>query len=65
MKIKYFEDKKIFITDIKATESLASFAIDSNGVLYRWGLNQFQSTAEPIYDRFGKIINYSLSNSFQ
>lgn len=44
VKIRFFEENKIFITDIKATESLASFAIDSNGTVYRWGLNQFQST---------------------
>lgn len=62
VKIKFFEEKKIFITDIKGSESLASFAIDSNGTLYKWGVNQFHETNLPIFDRFGKLINYSLES---
>lgn len=65
MKIKFFEENKIFITDIKTSECLASFAIDSNGTLYKWGVNQFHSTNQPIYDRFGKLINYSLENHIE
>jgi alpha-tubulin suppressor-like RCC1 family protein len=50
---------------IKTSECLASFAIDSNGTLYKWGVNQFHSTNQPIYDRFGKLINYSLENHIE
>ena len=42
--IPYFENNKIFITDVIASNFGGSFAIDHEGKGYRWGAYQVEST---------------------
>ena len=51
-----------FIVDVKATNYGSSFAIDYKGQVYRWGLNQMESSPKPVYDTYSNIINFEYSN---
>lgn len=63
--IQSLYQKKVFITDVKATMGGVSIALDKDGTVWRWGVNQFEKTSEPIRNSFGDIINYKVSQTTQ
>jgi alpha-tubulin suppressor-like RCC1 family protein len=59
VKIKYFEEKGIFITKISAGHSHC-LALDSEGKVYEWGLCKIKEEGGnfmAIKNRFDEIIN--------